>query len=851
MKGRGAEAQFISKHNKSVLDKRRKKKLEKSKRRTNKDAVDSVVSRYSCLETNNVIGFKSFLDFPLSKSTQKGLSDNNFKVPTEIQRDSLIFSLRGVDVVGAAKTGSGKTLAFLIPMLECLWRQNWSRNVDGLGAIVITPTRELAYQIFHVLNKIGAFHQFSAALLIGGNDVTYEKPRVGSVNIIISTPGRLLQHMDENSFFSCDQLQMLVIDEADRILDLGFASQMNAILSNLSNERQTLLFSATQTKRVKELMRLALKDPVYVSVHENALEATPDKLQQSYVICADEDKINFLWSFLVNNRKRKSLIFVSSCKQARFLTKALCHLRPGLSLYGLWGTMKQSKRIEVFEKFNRKTFATAMIATDVASRGLDFARVDWVLQLDCPATVEDYIHRVGRTARMDAKGEAVVVFTSSQKEGMLQRFSTHKIPINEISVDPKKMYDISGKLQTVIIQFQELKSFAQQSFLAYIRSIYLMQYKDVFDVKNIDVAALARSYGLSTTPRLRFLNRSVKDKVKKDNNKQYPDLAINVGEERKSVTELVEMLTKSSNAVKNKEETETPESDSKELRKSEKLAGSSKSTSDVTDGIGESQSYSDDDSDDVLKIRRHDVFNVLKDSTESEEQKSNDQKHEQNLILKKPTKPLTRQAAAKKVLRKGVRVNKKKVFTEEGDEVRAEEYYENELEKTEEFDLGEAMREMAAVDKLDKAAYKEKLKKWRTVSYLLQNFVFVALILEYIFLTGLAVIVVMEKKLKLKKRLEGDKEASDGGAVLDLGEGEVSDEEPDLSWLPDPDNPKKYDASWNEITSDREMSHEENEEDESENGDECKESSVQPKNKRRKVLANMEDEALRLLGYDK
>lgn len=174
----------------------------------------------------------------------------------------------------------GKTLALLIPLLECLWKARWTK-FDGLGALIITPTRELAYQIFHVLNKVGAHHDFSAALLIGGNgEIEFEKRRLSTMNIIVCTPGRLLQHMDETDTFDCGNLQMLVIDEADRILDMGFKSQMNAIMANLPNERQTLLFSATQTKNVKDLVRVCLKDPVYVSVHENAEKATPDQLIQ-------------------------------------------------------------------------------------------------------------------------------------------------------------------------------------------------------------------------------------------------------------------------------------------------------------------------------------------------------------------------------------------------------------------------------------------------------------------------------------------------------------------------------------------------------------------------------------------
>merc|ERR1712226_779660 len=170
--------------------------------------------------------------------------------------------LRGMDVLGAAKTGSGKTLAFLIPLIEKLYTLKWN-PMDGLGALVITPTRELAYQIFEVLKKVGKYHDFSAGLVIGGKHIKDESERIGQTNIVICTPGRLLQHMDETAVFHADNLQMLVLDEADRILDLGFQQSMNAIIENLPSQRQTLLFSATQTKSVKDLARLSLKDPMY------------------------------------------------------------------------------------------------------------------------------------------------------------------------------------------------------------------------------------------------------------------------------------------------------------------------------------------------------------------------------------------------------------------------------------------------------------------------------------------------------------------------------------------------------------------------------------------------------------
>ncbi|KHJ74919.1 helicase protein, partial [Oesophagostomum dentatum] len=273
--------------------------------------------------------------------------------------------------------------------------------------------------------------------------------------------------------------------------------QINAIVANLPKERQTLLFSATQTRN----------DPVFVSAHERCAHATPDNLTQWYMVCEEQDKVNTMWSFIVNHKKSKIIIFVSSCKQlcslslqARFLTGAFCHLRPGLPVMGLWGTMNQKKRVDVFQKFENKE-AAVMIATDVASRGLDFSDVDWVIQVDCPASVEDYIHRVGRTARMNQAGHAVLFLTPSQEEGMITALRQANIPLEKQTVDPKALVDIRVKMQAVLSQFPELNQHAQKSLVAYLRSIYLMKNKRIFDVSSINAAELASSYGLMTVPR--------------------------------------------------------------------------------------------------------------------------------------------------------------------------------------------------------------------------------------------------------------------------------------------------------------------------------------------------------------
>lgn len=318
----------------------------------------------------------------------------------------------------------------IFQILEVLFTKQWT-NLDGLGALIITPTRELAYQIFETLKKVGKYHDFSAGLIIGGKDLHFEKSRLEYCNIMICTPGRILHHMDTNPTFNCSTMQILVLDEADRCLDLGFEDTMNAIIENLPPKRQTLLFSATQTKSVRDLARLSLKSPKYVSVHENKKHSTPDQLEQSYIICNLEDKIEFLWSFVKSHKFQKILIFLSTCKQVKYIYSMFCKLRPGTPLTALYGSLHQLRRMAIYDDFCAKQ-NVVMFATDIAARGLDFPNVDWVVQLDCPEDGNTYIHRAGRTARYKKGGESLLVLLPSEEEGMVQELEEKKIPIYKI-----------------------------------------------------------------------------------------------------------------------------------------------------------------------------------------------------------------------------------------------------------------------------------------------------------------------------------------------------------------------------------------------------------------------------------
>lgn len=385
--------------------------------------------------------------------------------------------------------------------------------MDGVGAIIISPTRELAYQIFETLKKVGAHHEISSGLIIGGKNLKFEKTRMDQCNIVICTPGRLLQHMDENPLFNCTSMQILVLDEADRCLDMGFAETMNAIIENLPPDRQTLLFSATQTKSIKDLARLSLKSPEYVAPHDSSETKTPTALQQNYVVVNQEDKITMLWSFIKSHLKQKSIVFLSSCKQVKYICEIFSKLRPGVSLLALYGTLHQDKRMAIYDEFCRRS-KVILFATDIASRGLDFPVVSWVIQLDCPEDATAYIHRAGRTARHKAHGESLLVLTPSEEQSMLEELRGSKIPINQITIDPRQLFSPRAKMEAYLAQSTELKESAHRAFVAYIKSVYMMKNKNIFNVESINFDEYASSLGLVVTPRVRFLQRIKKRQEK-------------------------------------------------------------------------------------------------------------------------------------------------------------------------------------------------------------------------------------------------------------------------------------------------------------------------------------------------
>ena len=252
-----------------------------------------------------------FSDMPISDSTKMALQTLGFDKMTHIQAKSIPECLTGSDLIGAAKTGSGKTLAFLVPIIEILTKVQFTRK-QGTGAIIISPTRELSLQIYGVLRDIietAGYPQTHGLVMGGANRKAEAEKLVKGVNILVSTPGRLLDHLANTAGFNYQRLLVLVIDEADRILEQGFEDDMHQIIKHIPRQRQTILFSATQTKKVEDLARLSMSgSPVYVGVHDESTTSTVEGLQQGYVLCPAEKRFLLLFTFLKKNKNKKIMV---------------------------------------------------------------------------------------------------------------------------------------------------------------------------------------------------------------------------------------------------------------------------------------------------------------------------------------------------------------------------------------------------------------------------------------------------------------------------------------------------------------------------------------------------------------
>jgi len=351
----------------------------------------------------------TFAQLRLSPPMQAALRSCGFERPTPIQAATLEPTLSGRDVLGAAQTGTGKTAAFLIPIVERL-------RAEPGSALILAPTRELAEQIRGWTDRLGG--GLHAALVVGG--VGFE-PQVRALrqrpSIVVATPGRLVDHLQRRTA-DLSRVGILVLDEADRMLDMGFKPQIDRILAALPRQRQTMLFSATMPADLNALARMHLREPVRVAVGPQALP--PSRAEQEVYLVRQDGKTPLLLS-LIERHDGNMLVFARTKHRTDRLHRVV-H-KAGHAVQRLHSNRSQSQRREALEGFRRGRYRI-LVATDIAARGIDVSGIAHVINFDLPSTVEDYVHRVGRTARAENSGQATS-FAAPEEHGQLRAIERH------------------------------------------------------------------------------------------------------------------------------------------------------------------------------------------------------------------------------------------------------------------------------------------------------------------------------------------------------------------------------------------------------------------------------------------
>ncbi len=351
-----------------------------------------------------------------------------FEETTEIQEKAIPEILNGKDIIGCAQTGTGKTAAFVIPILHKIDQV----SSQGINALIIVPTRELAVQIEQQIQGLSYFSSISSIAVYGGGDgkdwQNQKNALVNGTNIIVATPGKLLSHL-KMGYADFSTLKYLILDEADRMLDMGFIDDLLMIIKKLPKNRQNLMFSATMAKGIRKFARTLLDNPVEINL---ALSKPAEGVSQSVYLCFDEQKTALVKYILQKKGDYKRVILFSSTKSkvsniVQYLNKNKYFAK------GISSNLEQSEREEVLRGF-RSGRISLLVATDVMSRGIDIKEIDMVINFDVPQDAEDYVHRVGRTARANKEGEAVTLVNPKDmaKLAKIQRLIEAKIPVKEL-----------------------------------------------------------------------------------------------------------------------------------------------------------------------------------------------------------------------------------------------------------------------------------------------------------------------------------------------------------------------------------------------------------------------------------
>uniref|UniRef100_A0A1B0A549 ATP-dependent RNA helicase n=1 Tax=Glossina pallidipes TaxID=7398 RepID=A0A1B0A549_GLOPL len=473
----------------------------------------------------------------LSRPVLDVVESMGFELMTPVQAAAIPLLLSRKDVSAEAVTGSGKTLAFLVPLLEMLSRRSkespWTPK--EIGAIIISPTRELALQISEVLQVFLTHEQLKhlrQKLIVGGGSIEEDIKSIQNEGptILVCTPGRLEDLFQRTGTLNLagrvKSLEFLVLDEADRLLDLGFKTTINNILGFLPRQRRTGLFSATQTTEVTDLIRAGLRNPVLVSVKEKSTINTPSRLQNFYKIVEANDKFIALLNFLnsPNIQEAKIMIFFPTCACVEYWAGVMPHFLKERLILSTHGKMK-NKRKNVIERF-RKEDRAILLCTDVLARGLDVPEIDWVIQWDPPSNAASFVHRVGRTARQGNEGYALIFLLPSEDAYVNFLKINQKVELNplgnEFSQGQLDLKTVLEKLHKLQINDKSIFDKGVRAFVSHIRAYTKHECNAILRLKDMDLGKAATGYGLLQMPRMPEL------KTLKSDNFIGPDFDVDI-----------------------------------------------------------------------------------------------------------------------------------------------------------------------------------------------------------------------------------------------------------------------------------------------------------------------------------
>lgn len=378
-----------------------------------------------------MIEMKSFSELNLDERITEALRKANFTSPTEVQAEVIPVALKNKDVIARAKTGTGKTFAFLLPIIQM------SKHSNDVEALVIAPTRELAVQIAEMANKLRLDRSKELVVVYGGASINVQMHALArNPNIVVGTPGRIIDLMDRGAL-SLDRLRFLVIDEADTMLDMGFIKDIEYILSTTPTTRQTMLFSATMPNRIVDIARKYMNSPAMIKVGDED-ELVVTTIKHYYAVADRNMKFAVLLKYIKEYNPAKTIIFVKTKFAADALYKTM--RAQGLDVIVMHGGLTQARREYSLSEF--KSGAKFLIATNVAARGLDIAGISNIINFDLPDEPHTYVHRVGRSARMNADGISFSIITKDQTSLIRDIESEANIEMERINIDPSEFSDI-------------------------------------------------------------------------------------------------------------------------------------------------------------------------------------------------------------------------------------------------------------------------------------------------------------------------------------------------------------------------------------------------------------------------